>query len=269
MPSTTIRRSPLFKPAFSSRAVPAWASWVTYGLGSENQNLPAFVVLISQANALNPDQPLSLALVGQWFLSSKYQGVRFRAGGEPVLYLDDPPGISSSPRRRHARQPRAAEQEWLEHTAIRKSNRGIPQYEMAYRMQTSVPELMDLSKEPAPRLRHCTGRTRASPAPMPPIACSRGAWRSATCALSSFTTAAGISTTIFPRDMAAASAKAPISPRRPRCRPEATRPAGRHAGGLGRRIRRHRLLPGQADRRPTMGATIIQNASPCGWRAAA
>src|ERR1700758_5730751 len=85
---------------FQQPGRPSMGSWVSYGLGSENQNLPAFVVLISQANALNPDQPLFSRLWGNGFLSSKYQGVRFRAGAEPVLYLDDPPGISPVTRRR-------------------------------------------------------------------------------------------------------------------------------------------------------------------------
>src|SRR5213594_3159761 len=74
-------------------------SWVSYGLGSENQNLPAFVVLISQAQALNTDQPLFSRLWSSGFLPSSYQGVRFRASGEPVLYLADPPGIGKTTRR--------------------------------------------------------------------------------------------------------------------------------------------------------------------------
>ena len=96
---------------FQQPGRPSMGAWVTYGLGSENQNLPAFVVLISQANALNPDQPLFSRLWGNGFLSSKYQGVRFRAGAEPVLYLDDPPGISSGDTPPHARQPRPAQQD--------------------------------------------------------------------------------------------------------------------------------------------------------------
>src|SRR5437016_7454685 len=78
---------------------PSLGSWVSYGLGSENQNLPAFVVLISQANALNTDQPLFSRLWSSGFLNSSYQGVRFRAGGEPVLYLADPPGVAKTTRR--------------------------------------------------------------------------------------------------------------------------------------------------------------------------
>ncbi|HZT28860.1 MAG TPA: DUF1501 domain-containing protein [Bryobacteraceae bacterium] len=127
---------------------PSMGSWVSYGLGSENQNLPAFVVLISQAQALNTDQPLFSRLWGNGFLPSKYQGVKFRAGGDPVLYLSDPPGIDKSTRR-HILDSVA------KLNALRENVYGDPeietrvaQYEMAYRMQTSVPELMDLSKEP-------------------------------------------------------------------------------------------------------------------------
>jgi uncharacterized protein (DUF1501 family) len=123
-------------------------SWITYGLGSENQNLPAFVVLISQANALNRDQPLFTRLWSSGFLPSKYQGVRFRASGDPVLYLANPQGIDGETRR--AMLDSLAE---LNH--VTEQNFGDPeistritQYEMAYRMQSSVPDLTDLSKEP-------------------------------------------------------------------------------------------------------------------------
>src|SRR5215510_1992727 len=78
---------------------PSLGAWVSYGLGSENRNLPAFVVLLSQAHALNTDQPLFSRLWGNGFIPSSYQGVRFRAGSNPVLYLHDPPGVSSSSRR--------------------------------------------------------------------------------------------------------------------------------------------------------------------------
>ena len=127
---------------------PSMGAWVSYGLGSENQDLPAFVVLLSQAQALNTDQPLFSRLWSSGFLPSKYQGVRFRGGSDPVLYLADPPGIDRTSRRRML-------------DAVAKINRlkagayGDPeietriiQYEMAYRMQTSVPALTDLSKEP-------------------------------------------------------------------------------------------------------------------------
>jgi hypothetical protein len=134
---------------FQQPGRPSMGSWVSYGLGSENQNMPSFVVLISQANALNRDQPLFTRLWSSGFLPSKYQGVRFRASGDPVLFLANPDGID--PQTRRGMLDSLSE---LNH--ITEQNYGDPeigarisQYEMAYRMQTSVPELTDLSKEPA------------------------------------------------------------------------------------------------------------------------
>src|SRR5690349_4363385 len=84
---------------FQQPGRPSMGAWVSYGLGSENQNLPSFVVMVSQASGLNIDQPLFSRLWGPGFLPSSYQGVRFRAGATPVLYLDDPPGVTKTTRR--------------------------------------------------------------------------------------------------------------------------------------------------------------------------
>jgi hypothetical protein len=127
---------------------PSIGAWVSYGLGSENQNLPTFVVMVSQSSGLNTDQPLFSRLWGSGFLPSNHQGVKFRSSGDPVLFLSDPPGLD-----------RTARREMLDGLAtlnrMRETVYGDPEietriasYEMAYRMQTSVPELMDLSKEP-------------------------------------------------------------------------------------------------------------------------
>ena len=123
-------------------------SWVSYGLGSDNQNLPAFVVLISQANALNVDQPLFSRLWSSGFLPSRYQGVRFRTGSDPVLYLADPPGIDRSDRRNILDAVERINRLRAEAFGDPEITTRITQYEMAYRMQTSVPSLMDLSDEP-------------------------------------------------------------------------------------------------------------------------
>src|SRR5207248_4353361 len=85
---------------FQQPGRPSMGSWISYGLGSENRDLPAFVVLISQASGLNVDQPLFSRLWGSGFLPSNHQGVMFRSGGDPVLYLSDPPGIGKDTRRR-------------------------------------------------------------------------------------------------------------------------------------------------------------------------
>ncbi len=127
---------------------PSMGAWVSYGLGSENQNLPSFVVLLSQAQALNTDQPLFSRLWGSGFIPSAYQGVRFRSGSDPVLYLQDPPGVNRSTRRQMLDAVAKLNQMNAQAFGDPEIETRIAQYEMAYRMQTSVPELMDLSKEP-------------------------------------------------------------------------------------------------------------------------
>jgi hypothetical protein len=134
---------------FQQPGRPSMGAWVSYGLGSENQNLPAFVVLLSQANAINPDQPLFSRLWGNGFLPSKYQGVKFRSSGDPVLYLSNPPGISPATRRRMLDGIGKLNRLLAEKYGDPEIDTRVAQYEMAYRMQTSVPDLMDLSKEPA------------------------------------------------------------------------------------------------------------------------
>ncbi len=127
---------------------PSLGAWVSYGLGSENDNLPAFVVLISQPNALNNDQPLFSRLWGSGFLPSSHQGVRFRSSGDPVLYLADPPGVDQASRRRMLDVVQKLNRIRHEAYGDPEIETRIAQYEMAYRMQTSVPDLMDLSQEP-------------------------------------------------------------------------------------------------------------------------
>ena len=127
---------------------PSMGSWVSYGLGSENQNLPAFVVLISQASGLNIDQPLFSRLWSSGFLPSNHQGVKFRSTGDPVLYLSDPPGIDKGTRRNMLDSMAKLNHNNAQVYGDPEIETRIAQYEMAYRMQTSVPELMDLSKEP-------------------------------------------------------------------------------------------------------------------------
>ena len=133
---------------FQQPGRPSMGSWVSYGLGSENQNLPAFVVLLSQANALNVDQPLFSRLWGSGFLPSRYQGVRFRSSGDPVLYLADPPGVDKTTRRRMLDTVAQLNQRREQEFGDPEIDTRLAQYEMAYRMQTSVPSLMDLKSEP-------------------------------------------------------------------------------------------------------------------------
>jgi hypothetical protein len=133
---------------FQQPGRPSMGSWVSYGLGSENQNIPAFVVLLSQAQALNTDQPLFSRLWSSGFLPSSHQGVRFRSGSDPVLFLQDPPGVDRKTRREMLDVIGKLNQMKSAAYGDPEIETRIAQYEMAYRMQTSVPELMDLSKEP-------------------------------------------------------------------------------------------------------------------------
>jgi len=126
---------------------PSIGAWLAYGLGAETKDLPAFVVLISPGQG-GGGQPLYDRLWGSGFLPSRYQGVKFRSVGDPVLYLSNPPGFSSQARRDYldalARINQLKYDEWGDPEIQTR----IAQYEMAFRMQTSVPELTDLSKEP-------------------------------------------------------------------------------------------------------------------------
>src|SRR6266545_3642326 len=115
---------------------PSMGAWISYGLGSENQDLPAFVVLISQTSGLNIDQPLFSRLWGSGFLPSKYQGVNFRGAGDPVLYLSDPPGLDKSSRRRMLDALASLNRKQAEAFGDPEIETRIAQYEMAYRMQT-------------------------------------------------------------------------------------------------------------------------------------
>lgn len=125
---------------------PSIGSWYHYGLGSENENLPAFCVLLSRAK--EGDQPLYARLWGNGFLPSHYQGVQFRSGKDPVLYLNNPRGMSKLSRRRQLDYLEKMLREQMEQTQDPEIEGRIAQYEMAYRMQTSVPEVTDLSNEP-------------------------------------------------------------------------------------------------------------------------
>ena len=128
---------------------PCFGSWVSYGLGCETDDLPAFVVMISRGTGRRVDQPLYDRLWGSGFLPSAYQGVKFRSDGDPVLYLSNPPGVDAKVRRSMLDDIRALNETNLKDFGDPEIVTRIRQYEMAYRMQTSVPELTDLSKEPA------------------------------------------------------------------------------------------------------------------------
>ncbi|PQO26801.1 DUF1501 domain-containing protein [Blastopirellula marina] len=127
---------------------PSLGAWVSYGLGSENADLPAFVVLISRGSSLGNQQPLADKLWGSAFLPAEHQGVKFRGGGDPILYLGDPAGVSRQSRREMIAA--VAQLNRLEARSIPdpEIEARIAQYELAYRMQSSAPELVDFRDEP-------------------------------------------------------------------------------------------------------------------------
>jgi hypothetical protein len=127
---------------------PSFGAWLNYGLGSMNSDLPAFVVMISRGSSSRDAQPLFARLWGAGFLPSQYQGVNFRAGTDPVLYLSNPEGFDHSMRKRFVEGLSKLNQCEFEAVGDPEIEARITQYEMAFRMQTSVPDLADISKEP-------------------------------------------------------------------------------------------------------------------------
>jgi hypothetical protein len=123
---------------------PSMGSWIHYGLGSDNEDLPAFVVLITPGKV---DQPLYARLWGSGFLPSGHQGVQFRSGAEPVLYLSNPDGVSAESRRLLLDRLRDLHVHAAEQLGDREVDGRIAQYEMSYRMQASVPGVMDVTGE--------------------------------------------------------------------------------------------------------------------------
>jgi hypothetical protein len=129
---------------------PSLGSWLSYGLGSENANLPGFVVMISQGSGNKTDQPLTARHWASGFIPTQHQGVRFRSGkSDPVLYLSNPPGIDAAARRDMLDDTQALNRIAAKAFGDPEINTRIAQYEMAYRMQSAVPELTDLRSEPA------------------------------------------------------------------------------------------------------------------------
>jgi hypothetical protein len=127
---------------------PSIGSWLSYGIGSENDNLPAFTVLLSRGTGRPAGQPLYTRLWGNGFLHSLHQGVQFRAAKDPVLYLNDPNGMSKAGKREMLDRIAALNDKHYQDFGDPEIQSRIAQYEMAYRMQTSVPEVMDISGEP-------------------------------------------------------------------------------------------------------------------------
>ncbi|MFN5559212.1 MAG: DUF1501 domain-containing protein [Opitutaceae bacterium] len=124
---------------------PSFGSWLDYGLGTENENLPSFVVLLTKGKT---GQPLMSHLWGSGFLPARHQGVRFRSGADPVLYLNNPAGVSAENRRLALDRLRELHEHQFAGTPDAEITTRISNYEMAFAMQASVPEVTDLSREP-------------------------------------------------------------------------------------------------------------------------
>ena len=124
---------------------PSMGAWLKYGLGSANENLPAFVVMVTKNKG---GQPLVSRLWGSGFLPSTFQGVRFRSGAEPILYLNNPQGVDAASRKRMLARLKQLHELQLKENRDPEIESRIAQYELAYRMQMSVPEVIDLSDEP-------------------------------------------------------------------------------------------------------------------------
>jgi hypothetical protein len=138
-----------FQTGFQLAGRPSIGSWISYGLGTENQNLPAFIVMISSGSGNKNDQPLADRQWGSGFIPTRHQGVKLRGQGDPVLFLSNPPGIDAALRRQTLDD--IAELNRIRYDAMEdpEIQTRIGQYEMAFKMQTSVPELTDISGEPA------------------------------------------------------------------------------------------------------------------------
>lgn len=133
-----------FQTGFQLAGRPSIGAWLSYGLGSENEDLPAFIALISG----NGGQPLYDRLWGSGFLPTKYQGVKFRSTKDPVLYLSNPEGVDSQTRRKMIDDVGRLNEMRYQDFGDPEIQTRIAQYEMAYRMQSSVPELTDIQSEP-------------------------------------------------------------------------------------------------------------------------
>lgn len=126
---------------------PSLGSWLSYGIGTENQDLPGFIVMVSQGSGNKTDQPLFSRLWGSGFIPSQHQGVRFRSGKDPVLYLSNPSGVDRKNRRKFLDGVGELNKLASDSFGDPEINTRIAQYEMAYRMQASVPDLTDLGGE--------------------------------------------------------------------------------------------------------------------------
>ena len=170
---------------------PSIGSWVNYGIGSDNSNLPGFVVLIT-GQVLGAGN----SAWGSGFLPTVHQGIEFRSQGDPVLFLSNPGGVTSEDRRQTVDAVKHLNQLRLADGGDPEIATRISQYEMAYRMQSSVPELMDISKE-SKEVHELYGNTARQNQFRQQTVCSPDAWLNVGCALCSCLIKAGTTTEAF------------------------------------------------------------------------
>ncbi len=127
---------------------PCLGSWVSYGLGSANENLPTFVVLVAKPSNTEQIQAISARLWTSGYLPGEHAGVSFRSGGDPILYINNPPGVPAEVRRRTLDGLRALNEANYQRVGDPETHTRIEQYELAFRMQSSVPDLTELGTEP-------------------------------------------------------------------------------------------------------------------------
>jgi hypothetical protein len=127
---------------------PCLGAWISYGLGALNQNLPTFVVLVAKPTNTEQVQAISARLWSSGYLSGEYAGVSFRTSGDPILYINNPPGVPPEVRRQTLDGLRALNERTYATLGDPETHTRIHQYEMAFRMQSSVPDLTDIAREP-------------------------------------------------------------------------------------------------------------------------
>ena len=178
---------------------PCMGSWIAYGLGSMNQDLPTFVVM--NATHSHPKanvQAISARLWSAGFLSAQHAGVALRSSGDPVLYINNPAGVPAKIRRRMLDALGELNELQYAKSGDPETRARISQFEMAFRMQSSVPDLTDLSKRRRVRLL-CTEKKRAEAAPLPTVVLWRGDWSNGAFALCKSTREVGMFTGTCPR----------------------------------------------------------------------
>ena len=243
---------------------PSLGAWLSYGLGSMNRDLPHYVVMHAKTNFA--EQSLFNRLWGTGFMPSDHQGILMRSQGDPVLYLSNPPGVTSADRRNQLDTLAAINNSLHAELGNPEILARIKQHEMAYRMQTSVPQLMDLSQESEETFR-LYGDDAKTPGTF--AACCLNARRLAERGVRNiqiFHRGWDAHWAIADRTRIAVQGYRPGN-RRTDFGSEATRDVGRYACDLGWRVRADRLLSGETDSTTITDAIITRDALQHGWRA--